>query len=100
MKYSALVALNIAVTSAANSFNSIILWFPIDGADLMEYCDVDESELQDGSGFSEDLTVAEINDCLTPNVPSKHLTRFERAINREWSYWDSNGDDALDNDEI
>jgi len=63
------------------------------------YCDTDESELQDGSGFSGDLTKEELHTCWAANVPSCHVDSFETNFETFWSVADD-GDDVLSAEEL
>jgi hypothetical protein len=63
----------------------------------MTSCDLDDSELTDGTGFSGDLDKDELHDCWADNVPDCLSAAFDTAFEDVWTNQLGLGDtDTLD----
>jgi len=80
------------------NLSNINQWAP--EGDWLDACDTDESELTDGTGFSGDLSSAELEACWSANVPDCLADSFAAAYADVWTHADGDTSDALDADEI
>lgn len=90
MKFTLLLALNAALVSADTS--SIKDYLPYDGANFISTCNTaDDTDAA--------VDIDEFKTCVqgSPNYSSKHASRINRTIDREW-YGISNDDNKIDED--